>query len=142
MNSTREQSTPAEHEGGCLCGAVRYRLRGAPDWSSHCHCRSCQRATGAAFATWAGAKESRFEVTRGRLAVCASSPGVSRGFCDRCGSSLTYVGEGWPGQIGVLAATLDDPGIVTPTAHVYLEDKLRWVRIDDDLTRHQRFPEE
>jgi hypothetical protein len=85
-------------------------------------------------------KEENFEVTHGRLAFCASSPGVSRGFCGQCGSSLTYAGEGWPGQISILVATLDEPGIATPTANVYVEHKLPWVRLDDDLTRYERFP--
>ncbi len=134
--------TSEEHQGGCLCGAVRYTLRSAPDWSAHCHCRSCQKATGAGFATWAGVKEENFEVSHGKLAICVSSPGVQRGFCDRCGSSLTYAGEGWPGEIAVLAATLDEPGIAIPTAHVYVEHKLPWVRLDDDLTRYKRFPDD
>ena len=129
--------TSEEHQGGCLCGAVRYTLRGAPLYSSHCHCRSCQKATGAGFATWSGVKEENFEVTHGRLALYASSPGVRRGFCDRCGSSLTYAGDRWPGQIAILAATLDEPGIATPTAHVYLEDKLPWVWLDDELNRYE-----
>jgi len=134
--------TSEEHQGGCLCGAVRYTLRSAPDWSAHCHCRSCQKATGAGFATWVGVKEENFEVSHGRLAICVSSPGVQRGFCDRCGSSLTYVGDRWPGQVSVLAATLDEPGIAAPTAHVYVEHKLPWVRLDDDLTKYKRFPDD
>ncbi len=142
MNDRPGENLEKAPEGGCLCGAVRYQLRGAPDWSSHCHCRSCQKATGAAFATWAGVKEENFQVTRGRLAICISSPGVKRGFCDQCGSSLTYVGDGWPGQIAVLAATLDEPGLANPTANVYVEDKLPWVHLDDNLTQYQRFPEE
>ena len=132
--------TSEEHQGGCLCGAVRYTLRGAPEYAAHCHCRSCQKAIGADFATWVGVKEENFEVSHGRLAICVSSPGVQRGFCDRCGSSLTYVGDRWPGQVSVLAATLDEPGIATPTVHVYVEHKLPWVRLDDDLTKYKRFP--
>ena len=134
--------TSEEHQGGCLCGAARYTLRGAPEYSAHCHCRSCQRALGAGFATWVGMKEENFEVSHGRLALYASSPGVSRGFCDRCGTSLTYAGEDWPGQIAVLAATLDEPGFVSPTAHNYVEHKLPWVRLDDDLTKRARFSDD
>ncbi len=132
--------TSEEHQGGCLCGAVRYKLRGAPDWSAHCHCRSCQKATGAAFTTWAGMKKENFEVTTGRLTVCNTSPDVERGFCGRCGTSLTYVAEkGWPGQVSVLAPTLDDPGIVAPTAHVYVEHRLPWVKLDDGLPTHEQY---
>lgn len=129
-----------DHLGGCFCGAVRYALHGAPDWSGHCHCRSCQKATGAAFATWVGVKTENFEVTGGRLAVCETSPGVQRGFCGACGTSLTYVAEeGWPGQVSVLAPTLDDPAIATPTAHVYVEHQIPWVKLDDGLPTHEQF---
>ena len=132
--------TSEEHQGGCLCGAVRYRLHGAPDWSAHCHCRSCQKATGAAFTTWAGVKTESFEVTIGQLTVFNTSPGVERGFCGKCGTSLTYVAkERWPGQVSVLAPTLDNPGIAAPTVHVYVEHQLSWVKLDDGLPRHEQF---
>ena len=133
--------TTRKFEGGCLCGSVRYQLqRGAPDWSAHCHCRSCQKATGAAFATWIGVKKDKFEVTKGRLAIFNSSPGVERSFCGRCGTSLTYVAEDrWPGEISVLAPTQDDPGVAAPTAHVYVEHQLAWVKLADGLPRREQF---
>ena len=71
----------AIHDGGCLCGAVRYRAVGAPSWVSHCHCESCRRATGGAIATWAGFPKDHFEVLAGEITRFASSPGVQRGFC-------------------------------------------------------------
>lgn len=129
------------HEGGCLCGAVRYAIKGDPDWSAHCHCRSCQKATGGAFTTWVGLKSENFEVTEGQIAICNTSPGVERGFCGSCGTSLTYVAEeGWPGQISVLAPTLDDPGIASPAAHVFVEHRLAWIKLDDGLPTHEQFP--
>jgi hypothetical protein len=131
--------TPDEHQGGCFCGAVRYRLQGSPDWSAHCHCRSCQRSTGAAFTTWAGVKKENFEVTKGQVTVCNTSPGVERGFCGKCGTSLTYVAERWPGQVSVLAPTLDDPGIAAPTAHVYVKHQLPWVKLGDGLPTQEQF---
>ncbi len=143
MGGLRDMTdTSKRHEGGCLCGAVRYTLRGAPEYSAYCHCRSCQKAIGVDFATWVGVKEVNFEVTHGKLALYASSPGVGRGFCGQCGSSLTYAGEDWSGQIAVLAATLDEPGFVSPTAHNYVEHKLPWVRLDDDLTKRARFSDD
>jgi hypothetical protein len=133
--------TSESYQGGCLCGAVRYTINSAPDWSAHCHCRSCQKATGAAFTTWVGLKKENFEVTNGQIATCNTSPSVERGFCGRCGTSLTYVAEeGWPGQISVLAPTLDNPEIAVPAAHVYVEHKLPWVKLDDGLPRHEQFP--
>ncbi|MFQ5622363.1 MAG: GFA family protein [Paracoccaceae bacterium] len=135
MNPAKET-----HDGGCLCGSVRYRLNGSPDWSAHCHCRSCQRAVGAAFTTWVGVKSGAFEVTEGQFAICETSPGVERGFCSACGTSLTYVSEeGWPGQISVLAPTLDDPAIAKPTAHVYVAHRQPWVKLDDGLPGFEEF---
>lgn len=127
------------HEGGCLCGAVRYALRGAPTYSAHCHCRSCQRAVGAGFATWSGVKAENFEVTKGQITIYESSPGVRRGFCHKCGSSLTYTGDDWT-DTGVLSATLDDPGVAKPTTNVYLEHQLPWVVLDETLRKYDRFP--
>jgi len=130
-----------EHlEGGCLCGAVRYMLHGRPDWSSHCHCRSCQKASGAGFATWCGLKTENFEVTKGEIKKCETSPGVERGFCGRCGTSLTYVAEeGWPGQVGVLAPTLDDPSVAKPSAHVFVSHQQPWINLDDGLPTSAEF---
>jgi hypothetical protein len=129
-----------EHDGGCLCGAVRYKLRGALKYAGHCHCRSCQKAIGAGFVTWAGVKKENFEVIEGRLKVCETSPGVERGFCDACGTSLTYVAEeGWPGLVSVTAATLDDPAFAEPTVHVYVAHRQPWVKLDDGLPTFERF---
>ena len=140
MSDISDTVSSDAHSGGCLCGAIRYRIRGAPTSSAHCHCRSCRKAAGAGFVTWAGMDEKNFSVTQGHVAVCESSPGVSRGFCGQCGSALTYAAKKWAGEIYVTAATLDEPGAVTPTAHVYVEEKLPWVRLDDGLPQHQRFP--
>jgi hypothetical protein len=137
--------TSEKHEGGCLCGAVRYVFRGLPDWSAHCHCRSCQKALGAGFATWCASKKENFEVTKGPFKVCETSPGVERGFCGNCGTSLTYVAKGewsgqdWSGQVWFLAPTLDDPSIASPKAHVFVSHQQPWVKLDDGLPTHQEF---
>ena len=127
------------HDGGCMCGAVRYRLHGPFTYSAHCHCRSCQRAVGAGFATFSAVAPENFEITQGELAVYESSPGVRRGFCGRCGTSLTYAGDGWE-EVAVLSATLDDPAAAAPTSNVYLEHKQPWVALDGSLKAFARFP--
>lgn len=127
------------HEGGCFCGAVRYKITGPPEWTSHCHCRSCQRAVGAAFTSWTGVKKENFGVTKGKISIC-TWPGVERGFCNNCGTSLTYVAEeGWPDLVSILVPTLDDPGVVTPGDHYYVEHQLPWIKLADGLPRHERF---
>jgi hypothetical protein len=128
--------------GGCLCGALRYRIAGAPAWCAHCHCPSCRRATGAAFATFLGIGRGAFTVTAGQMTVYDSSPGVHRGFCGRCGSALTYESDRWPEEIHILAATLDDPAAVTPEAHVFTRSQLPWIKLADGLARHVDFTDE
>jgi hypothetical protein len=117
-----------DFEGRCLCGAIRYRAAGEPLWVAHCHCASCRRATGAPLTTYAGFPAEKFAWT-GAPATFASSPGVTRTFCGRCGTSLTYQGERWPGEMHVLVATLDRPEAVTPQREAFSEERLPWLRL-------------
>ena len=128
-----------QHDGGCMCGAVRYRLHGPFTYSAHCHCRSCQRAVGAGFVTFSAVAPENFEIVKGKLTIYESSPGVRRGFCSECGTSLTYAGDDWE-DVAVLSATLDDPAAAVPTSNVYLEHKQPWVALDETLKRFTRFP--
>ena len=130
---------PEKHEGGCFCGAVRYRVQGRPTYAGNCHCRDCQRAVGASFVTWIGAKPQDFEVTEGEITCCETSPGVWRGFCGRCGSSLTFGGDDWT-DVGIAAASLDDPSFVRPESNVYLDHRQPWVIIDETLRCYDKLP--
>jgi hypothetical protein len=122
-----------------MCGAVRYRLHGPFTYSAHCHCRSCQRAVGAGFATFSAVAPENFEIIRGEPAIYSSSPGVRRGFCRTCGTSLSYAGDDWT-DIAVLSATLDDPSAAEPTSNAYLADKQPWVALDESLKKYHHFP--
>ncbi len=127
-------------EGGCLCGSVRYSMERASEFSAHCHCRSCQLATGAGFATWVGMKNANFKVTKGSITNCETSPGVERGFCSKCGTSLTYSNESnWPGILSFLAVTLDDPSFANPTAHVFTSHQQPWIKLNDGLPTSVEF---
>ena len=86
-------------DGGCLCGAIRFTAEGAPKWTSFCHCASCRRHTGAPVSAYAGFERAKVRTIQGEIARFASSPGVHRGFCSHCGSTLTYEGERWPTEI-------------------------------------------
>ena len=128
-----------EHTGGCLCGRVRYRIAGPVRFTSLCHCRSCQRATGAPVTAFVGLDAARFEEVGGRRAIYESSPGVRRGFCAACGASLTYEGDAWPGEVHILTATLDDPEAFPPAMHSMMADNIAWFRMSDDLPRLDGF---
>ncbi len=127
------------YEGGCYCGAVRYEIRGAPAWSGHCHCRSCQLALGGAFVTWAKVAAEDFALTSGTIKICEKTPGIKRGFCGDCGTTLTYAasgeveGQDWSKDAWFAAATLDDPSIVSPQAHVFVSRQQPWIKLADGV---------
>jgi hypothetical protein len=121
------------YAGGCLCGAVRYEASGAARNLCYCHCESCRRAAGSPAVAWGTFERGSFRIMRGRLAEFRSSPPVVRGFCAGCGSCLTYSHEARPEEIDVTLATLDEAAQLTPRMHVWVADKLPWVKIDDGL---------
>ena len=123
-------------EGGCLCGAVRYRIAAPPLWTGYCHCTTCRRSTGAPVTMFVGARTDSVAYTAGEPARYTSSPGVERGFCARCGTPLTYEGERFPGETHFYISTFDDPQALPPTFHVYYEERLKWLEIADSLPRH------
>ncbi len=125
-------------EGGCLCGAVRYRFGGKPTDSIICHCRSCQRASGASTVAWITVARVDFAFARGDASACASSPGVLRRFCGACGSPLTYENVAHPTSVDVTTASLDDPGRFAPTIELWLEQKVAWQALDPRLAHHSR----
>ena len=120
-----------EHSGGCLCGRVRYRASGEGTDRCFCHCTSCRRAIGAPMVPWVTFAASSFSVVEGQLAQYRSSPGVSRGFCAACGTSISYRRDDRSDEIDVTVSSLDDPASMVPEVHTWVEDKLPWVAITD-----------
>lgn len=112
------------HSGGCQCGAIRFRIVGELKDSSICHCRMCQKAFGAYYAPLVSTRGAELTWTRGMPKRFHSSNHVLRGFCDECGTPLTY--EAADG-IAVAAGAFDDPASVPPTIQFGTEGKLPFV---------------
>ena len=127
-------------KGGCFCGHIRYVADGEPVMTAICHCSMCRRAAGAPMMAWAmfPADAVRFETQR--PATFPSSPGVTRGYCDRCGTQLTFEGDVIPGLIDLTIGSFDNPAAVTPQFHYWDGRRLPWVVPGDGLTRHPEFP--
>lgn len=125
--------------GGCLCGAVRYRATAAPQATSLCHCRSCRLAAGAPSLAWAIFAETDIKVVQGSLTIHESTPGVERGFCGRCGTSLTYRRASRPGLFDVTTASLDEPGRCPPSKEIWVEERLAWEAANPDLPQFAKF---
>ncbi|MGF9562440.1 GFA family protein [Neorhizobium sp. JUb45] len=122
------------HTGGCQCGALRFRIDGKPSQSSICHCRMCQKAFGAYYAPLVSTRGATFVWTRGAPKYFQSSNHVQRGFCDNCGTPLTYEAMG---GIAVSAGALDDPSSLPPSMQYGLEGKLPFVEHLHALPGHR-----
>lgn len=112
------------HTGGCQCGAVRFRLEGAPRSVSVCHCRMCQKAFGALYAPLADADAGKVMWTRGKPKYFPSSNFVLRGFCENCGTPLTYEA---PDGVGLALGAFDEPSKLPPTVQFGVEAKVAFV---------------
>jgi hypothetical protein len=77
--------------------------------------------------------------TRGKLAIYPSSREVERGFCARCGSTLTFARPARK-EISVLAGSLDDPNLIEPQMHIFTDHRVAWLHNADRLPRYKRFP--
>jgi hypothetical protein len=125
-------------EGGCLCGAVRYRAAGAGGHPTLCHCGSCRRASGAPVVAWVTFPRQDFAFTRGTPVRYRSSPPVVRSFCGACGTALTYERADFPEAVDVTTASLDEPERFAPADHTWDAHRLPWLRLSDDLPRFPR----
>jgi hypothetical protein len=123
----------ASLEGGCACGAVRYRLASPPMFVNCCHCRDCQRQTGSAFVMNAIIEADRVIVTGEPPVVQHLATDSGRGQdvyqCPRCHYAVWSVYGGRTATRFVRVGTLDDPTALAPDAHIFVKSKLPWVEL-------------
>ncbi|WP_448042394.1 GFA family protein [Bradyrhizobium liaoningense] len=112
--------------GGCQCGAVRFAVMTAPTKVSICHCRMCQKAAGAPFASFADINKTDFAWTKGQPSFFRSSTIAERGFCAACGTPLSF-GLIDGDRIEIMTGTFDRPDRVVPTRQFGTESRLGWV---------------
>lgn len=127
--------------GSCLCGTVSWRVDGALDRMSHCHCSMCRKLHAAPFATYVNTERDNFRWLSGETAITAyeSSPGYIRNFCSNCGSVVPETIR--TDRIAIPAGCLDgDPGI-RPTAHIFVASKAPWYEITDDVPQFDAYPD-
>lgn len=118
-----------ERTGGCLCGAVTYRVNGPMRPVVGCHCSQCRRTSGHHVAATAAA---RADVTvRGVVTWFVSSPQARRGFCGICGSNLFWDATGT--HLSIFAGTLDAPTGLKLVGHIHCEDRGDYYNLADGL---------
>ncbi len=118
-------------EGGCQCGAVRYRVTGAPLTFYACHCTECRMQSASAFGLSLWVKRSDFAIVSGTPKIWsrrADSGNTLRcAFCPDCGSRLYHVASDELEIYSVKGGSLDDPTGLTPVGHIWVRSKQPWV---------------
>jgi hypothetical protein len=109
--------------------------------TGYCHCRMCQRNSGAPVVAWATFPAASFTWTAGAPATYVSSPQVRRQFCAKCGSYLIFQHQS-SAEVSVNTATLDDPSSLPPRMHIFVESRIPWFRTDDTLPEHVGYPQQ
>jgi hypothetical protein len=122
-------------DGGCACGAVRFRMQSGPMFVHCCHCRDCQRQTGSAFVINALIEADRVDVqghTEGIGVPTDSGRPHTIHRCPSCRIALWSEYGGRPMIRFMRVGTLDDPTLLAPDVHIYARTKLPWVHLAKD----------
>ena len=129
------------HEGGCLCGAVRYRVTGHPVRATVCHCTFCQRITGSGFGLWVSFWKENVSMT-GEIKTYEhrsdeSGRWIRLEFCPRCGTTVGSTFERLPELLAQLGGTFDERGWIDITRHIWARSAQHWVPIPDGVPRFE-----
>tara|TARA_R110000782_G_scaffold268685_1_gene365452 strand:- start:1563 stop:1994 length:432 start_codon:yes stop_codon:yes gene_type:complete len=131
----------AKIEGGCLCGQVRYTCSEEPLLTVLCHCKNCQRQSGAAYSTNIAIPKGTVKV-KGELTLYAdtgdSGQFVNRYFCQECGSPIMSEPEGMDTLSILKVGSLDDTSWVLPTMEIYCDSKQEWTRLQAELMSYSK----
>ena len=128
-------SDSAVFEGGCLCGAVRYRATSPPLRGVICHCSMCRRHSGGPVLAFVHFRVQDLVWVRGEPTRYRSSAFAERGFCSTCGSTLSMHEEVLADRVQIAVGSLDQPQRVRIDDHVWTQHQLPWFLIEDRLPR-------
>jgi hypothetical protein len=125
-------------EGGCLCGAVRYRVIGDPLVAGVCHCTFCKRRTGSAFGVSAYFADASVQILSGQLKTYEyrsdeSGRWMRMEFCPTCGTTVTATAEAFPTARWIAVGTFDDPNWIKPSRHAWTRSALHWMVFPRDV---------
>lgn len=122
-------------ECGCLCRAIRYRVEGTVEDSAYCHCRTCQRQSGAPVVAWFAVRSQQFKYLAGNPKQFRASERATREFCGNCGTYLLFREDDPNATLGINTATLDDPTLVPPQFHIWTQSQINWFATADHFTQ-------
>jgi hypothetical protein len=137
MNPISNSPTATTAGGQCLCGGITFSVALPSLWVAHCHCRLCQKNSGAAFVTWAGFDETLCHIQdiNSKLHWYQSSDEAQRGFCKCCGTVLFFRSRRWPNELHITLSNFETHIDAVPQMHVFWETHVDWVSLNDDLPK-------
>ena len=120
--------------GRCMCGDVRFEVHGKPGPVAYCHCQTCRRANGTAFAANAPVRAHYLKWIAGREGIreYESSPGKFRAFCSRCGSPVYSRRADDPETFRIRLGTLDGDPEIRPSFHSFTDEVPPWDELPED----------
>lgn len=121
------------HSGGCQCAALRYQFEAPLRDIAHCHCSVCRRCSGGIVTTWLTVPLASFRWLAGTPAEYASSASCTRYFCPGCGAQLALFSTLSPATLDVTVATLDRPELAPADRHIWVQSRLPWLHLDEQL---------
>ena len=121
--------------GGCFCGAVRYEAEVNLHEAYYCHCRACQKLSGAPAEIGVFVKPGTLNFTKEEPKFFQTAPFARTGFCQHCGSRLIYISPDHEDWTNVSVGSLDNPEHVLPCEHICVESQLPWYKLADNLPR-------
>jgi len=142
MRELQKMTPPIE--GSCLCGGVTYIATAAPVWSGNCHCRECQKLSGAPFVSAFSVPAESFSClgeTKQFHRTAASGNLVTTTLCAKCGGRLYARSAGNPALVNVSAATLRDPASFLPVSNVYLSEAVSWIEPPKARFNFEKMPQ-
>lgn len=126
------------HQGGCLCGGLRYEFTAPLQDIAHCHCSTCRRSSGGIVTTWISVPLTSFRWLAGIPREYASSATCTRSFCPTCGAQLTLFTRLSPDSLDITIATLDEPALAPADRHIWVQSRLPWLHLDEHLPQEQQ----
>jgi len=124
-------------EGACLCGELSYRVVVPPIDAGYCHCRLCQRSSGAPVLAWFTVPVNSFSYIKGRPSIFRSSASNQREFCNACGTQVAFRRSENPTTVDITIASLAEPMLVQPEYHIWRSSRIAWFETSDRLPRHE-----
>jgi hypothetical protein len=134
------------HEGGCLCGAVRYRVTGEPDLAGVCHCTLCKKRYGSVLGVSAYFDESAVQIKSSALKTYEdrsdeSNRWLKLEFCPTCGTTVSWTMELFPGARGIAVGTFDNPNWIAPRVHFWTRSAMHWMAFPADVAVFETVPQ-